>query len=226
MSNRVAQFDGHPLRSYVDPHPGLKGSDKIWGECGMCSGSGVYSGRSSWVWQKGKKVAPWCFDCNGSGRCSLTVATLRKRAKEAAYRRDYADEIEAEASAARAAHKAAEIADAWEQAQAEQARRAALVTGFAGGIGERVRNLPGVVRYANSYDASYGYHKATGMFMVIELDGGQVVKIAGTGNSLFGHDRGDRVKVTGTVKAHENYQGQDQAVLTRAAVAEVDAPAE
>jgi hypothetical protein len=215
---RVARYDGHLLRSYVDPHPGAKASDKVFQACGNCDGSGVYGGYSSWRWQKGNKVAKWCFDCNGSGKYGLTVATLRKRAKEAAYRRDYADEIAAAAAASAAAYLAAELAQAWEEAHAEQARRAALVTGFAGAIGDRVRDLAGVIRFAKTYDASFGFRKATGMFMIIELDNGQVVKLAGTGRSLWGHERGDHVLVTGTVKAHETYEGQEQTVLTRATV--------
>jgi hypothetical protein len=217
-SPRIARHNGRPIPSYVDPYPGQQASDRIAQICGSCDGSGVYSGPSSWIWQKGKRVEKWCFQCNGSGRYSLSVGTLRKRAKEAAYQRDYADEIRAAQEAAWAAVKAAEIAEAWEEAHAEQARRAALVSGFAGEVGERIKGRAGAIRYASTYDASYGYHKAIGAFLIIELDGGQVVKISGTGRSLFGHARGDRVKVTGTVKAHGNYQGQDQAVLTRAAI--------
>jgi hypothetical protein len=219
---RPVAHRGRPLSSYSDPHPGAKGSDKVADACGMCDGGGVYQGYSRITWQRGRgnraQIAPWCFWCNGSGKRFITVATLRKRAKEAAYQRDYAEEIAAAQAAEQAAYAAKAFAKDWDEAHAEQARRAALVTGFAGEVGQRVRGLPGVVRFEKSYDASYGYHRQTGKFLIVELANGQVVKIAGTGGSLFGHERGDRVLVTGTVKAHETYNGQDQTVLTRAAL--------
>jgi hypothetical protein len=217
-SPRPVVHRGRPLSSYVDPFPGLSAKDRVKSLCGYCDGSGIYHGHSSWIWYKGKRAEKWCFQCGGQGHRMVSVASQRRRAKEDAYQRDYADEINAERAAAWAEVAAAQHAEDWDAAHAEQARRAALVSGFAGDIGQRVRNLPGVVKVAKSYDASYGFHSAIGMFLIIALDSGQVLKVSGVGSSLFGHEPGDRVKVSGSVKAHENYNGQDQSVLIRAKV--------
>lgn len=201
----------YELNLYVDPHPGKDRWDRVRSDCVRCGGTGIYS-----------QYHGVCYRCWGrkSDPDGISVNTLRRQAKEKALWAEYGDELRAYHEGIAAANaereKAEELVRAWAEAHAEKERREAMVSGFVGEIGEKVSNLHGVVKVAQTYDASYGYRKATGMFMVVELDDGKVVKIAGTGASLFGPERGDEVLIlSATVKGHENYKGQDQTKLYR-----------
>jgi len=95
-----------PLLSYVDPFPGLLGTDKRCGPCPRCGGSGefgprcVYNGR--------------CFQCHGSGNWNYNVSTHRRWARQEAYQRDYAEEIAAKQHELREAEIAhAQLVNDW-----------------------------------------------------------------------------------------------------------------
>lgn len=219
-----------PLLSYVDPHPGLHGSDRITVrvECDRCGGTGIFT----W-WNQMGKCQGSCFKCWGVGKNAYerAVSSLRREAKADAYARDYADELaalwaETEAANAAAAEAAAaeraaeEFAAAWDAAHAEAARRAALVTGFVGEVGDTLKNLSGVVSFTKVIDGQYG----SSVLMSITLADGKVVKFFGTGSSVWGWDKGDAVTiVSATVKGRENYQGQDATVLTRVKLDDLEA---
>jgi hypothetical protein len=211
------------LHHYVDPYPGRSGSDRVLIECGRCAGTGVYSGHSGYTWQRGQKVAPWCFWCGGSGKREVAVSTVRKQAREQAFHAEYHGEVEAYHAAIAAEYEAKKQAEefeaAWDEAHAEQARRSALVQGYVGEVDEKLTNLHGTVEVAKGYETHFGYRTQYGMFLIIRLHDGRVIKTSGTGLSLFGHERGDEVTIlSGTVRAHESYQGQEQTVLMRTKV--------
>jgi len=213
------------LTTYVDPHPGLKGTDKVAIECGMCR-DGVYTGYSRIHWQNGKGDTTWCFWCNGTNRRYISVSTARRNAKRQAFQAEYAVQIEANRiareTAANVAIAAAKFEAAWDEAHAEQARRAAMVQGFLGEVGDKVATGPGIVQVAKYIEGSW--NRSSSMFIVVKLDSGQVVKTFGSSTTLFGLERGYRVTLTGKVKAQETYQGQDQTVLshTKAEVLDED----
>lgn len=225
----TVRMDGREwtITTYVDPHPDKRGTDKVAVECGMCD-NGVYTGRSGYKWTvRGKGETTWCFHCGGSNRRYRSVSALRREAKVAAVWREHGDTIRAENAAkqaeAWAAQAAKEFAEHWDEAHAEQARRAALVTGFVAEVGEKVDAI-GTVDVATSFEVpSYrGFGSDWKAMVVVTLADGRVVKTSGTGRSLFNVERGDRVRIRGTVKAHGNYRGQDQTVLTRAKVDTVE----
>ncbi|AFN37784.1 hypothetical protein FGG44_gp96 [Mycobacterium phage MacnCheese] len=212
---------------YVDPHPGMAASDRIyWREdCGRCGGSGVYT------WYNGMgKCQGSCFGCWGEGKVerSQSVSTIRKAAREAALFAEHGDAIaEYHNGIARereAADKAAEIAEAWDAAHREQARRAAMNNGTVGEVGERLRNLDAEVVVSTSFErpAFKGYGTDYVKLVVFKLDDGRVLKATSTGTGLYGLDRGDRVKLTGTVKGTGEYKGQMQTVLQRVKVEVVE----
>lgn len=216
------KYDGktYVVTTYVDPYPGHKGTDRIAFRetCTRCGGTGVYR----W-WTQNGEAQGTCFLCCGERTNVRTraVSSLRRDAKVEAVWREHGDAIRAESAAkmaeAEAARVAAEYAAAWDEAHAEQERRAALVTGFVAEVGEKVDAI-GTVTVATKFEReAYRGYGATEMvaLVVIELDGGKVVKAVGTGISLYGVARGDRVRVKGTVKSHATYKGQDQTVLTR-----------
>lgn len=205
------------VTTYVDPYPGLKGTDRAPVECGYCT-NGVYTAPSGYHWENGRGDTTWCFRCNGSNRRYRSVARLRAEAKRDAYAAEFAAEIAAQRAAdeaaANAAIAAARFESAWNEAHAEQARRAALVQGFLGEVGDKI-TATGTVRVAK-YISAPAYNRSASMFVIVELGTGQVVKIFGSSASLFSLDRGYRVTITGKVKAHEAYNGQDQTVLSHA----------
>lgn len=209
------------LNLYVDPHPGKDNSDRVSCACGRCGGSGnvgIY-----WV-ENGV-----CFDCRGSGRGSQSVGTARKHAKADAFHAEYGEEITAYWAAFEAAQEAGRLAKEVEEAHglalAINARKDAQVQGFAAEVGTNVKGLglTGQIAVAKGYESHFGYSTQYGMFLIITLDNGQVVKTSGTGRSLFGLERGDRVAIVGgSVKAHEAYDGQDQTVLIRARLERIE----
>jgi hypothetical protein len=198
-----------PLNLYVDPHPGQAATDRVAVNCDRCGGTG----RVVFEWVDGGR----CWGCFGTGKSTISVTTARKWAKGEAFVAEYNDQIKAywaefEAIQARAAAEA-EFAAAWDEAHAEAARRNALVGGFLGAVGDKV-SVTGTVNVAKYVEAQ-SYNRSSSIFLIVTLDNGQVVKTFGSGASLFSLNRNDRVTLTGAVKAHETYRGQDQTVLIR-----------
>lgn len=109
--------------TYVDPYPGRKGSDRIWSECGKCSGTGSVSwgidvdGVVNYTDGTRRVVSRVCFDCNGVGRTSHLVSSARATARRQAR--------EAEAAAARAVAYVAEQAAKKAETDAKRAEFAA-----------------------------------------------------------------------------------------------------
>lgn len=202
------------LHSYVDPHPGKVGTDRVPTTCGRCGGSGyfncfrhIYAGR--------------CFGCDGTGKDTISVATARKWARSDAFATEYADEIAAywaEFEAAQeVARKAEEFAAHWDEAHAENIRRAALVQGFLAEVGDKIAGVEVTVKVAKYIEGSW--NRSSSMFIIAETAAGQVIKIFGSSNSLFGLQRDDQATITtAKVKAHESWNGQEQTVLSHVKV--------
>jgi hypothetical protein len=210
---------------YIDPRPGMKGTDTITEPCDRCGGRGhmkEYAHVSGGV----------CFECNGSGQQITKVCTLRARTRRHA---------KAEARwLAEAAQREQNITDynyrAWLAAEtahhAEQARLTTLVQGFVATPGVKVTDLAGTVTVSYNYDTTnYATGRAeTGNLLIITLDDGKVVKFASTGTVAFGYypsrdadfhrwTVGERVVITSAkVKSHATYKGQDQTVVTHARI--------
>lgn len=99
-----------------------------------------------------------------------------------------------------------------QQIEAERKAAPKVVSGFVGEIGERVRNISGVATVVSCSENQWG-------------DTTFLVGIADTGHTLvwsasrdLGIERGQRFTITAaTVKAHGEYNGTDQTVITRAA---------
>lgn len=211
----MTKFKGVELATYVDPFPGRKNTDKVQVTCGNCGGDGVYHAPSGYVIRNPRTGGNFrgCFACSGYGYVMRGVQSQRRAAMQAAWWAEVGvAQAEAGREAAIAAQVAAEFAQAWDDAQVEQERRAALVQGFVGQIGDKVSDLTGTVQVAK-YMPSQRYGWSASMFIVVKLDNGQVVKLSGSGESLFGVERGDQVTLRGTVKDQQSYNGQDQTVL-------------
>jgi hypothetical protein len=219
-----------PLLSYVDPHPGLHGSDRVSFSvpCDRCNATGVYR----W-WTHYGQAAGTCFKCFGTTKhvYDRAVVSIRKDAKVEAYARDYAADIAAHHAAQRAAAEAAEAAAAVERAAAEaeaaaaaaaaeEARIASLNNEPVGELGQRVRNIEATIEVSTGYErpSFRGYGTDFVKVVTAKLADGRVVLMKGQANALYGLDKGDQVRITGTVAGFPLYQGQLQTLLQRPAI--------
>ncbi|MGB8404416.1 MAG: hypothetical protein WCE30_10165 [Mycobacterium sp.] len=85
--------------------------------------------------------------------------------------------------------------------------------GFIGQIKERIRNITLALTAVREIDGRYG----TTTLFIGRTGDGHVIKWFASGT--FKYEIGDTLKVeAATVKDHENYQGQDQTVITRAKI--------
>ncbi|MFC9432741.1 hypothetical protein [Nocardia sp. NPDC057030] len=201
---------------YVDPYPGMKGTDHVGVDCGQCGGSGVYHGPTNAMWEYKGVMGPWCFTCGGSGQRSIKVSSARATAKRhATLARKHRDEapIREWLAAERLHHQ---IVKAEAAAYAEQARRDALVGGFVGDIDTKVANLDGVVTRAIEFPAQDYYgNDTTGRRLIITLTDGKVVSWASSSAAaVWSVGEGDAVRITSAiVKKHKNFRGQDETEL-------------
>jgi hypothetical protein len=226
----AAPVRGDDPRVYTDPYPGVRGADRVKEICGKCGGDGIYHAPSGLVIQNpyGRRgdTIKGCFDCMGLGYRIVKVSSIRARIRRAVSA-TLARDADAEAYAAQAAQRAAEeFGSAWDEAHAEQERRAALNNEPAGQPGERIRNVAGTVEVSMSIEVAgfRGYGTDVKRLVVVKLDSGQVIKTFGTARALFGTRRGDSVTITGaTIKEIATYQGQVQTVVSRAVI-RIDVP--
>lgn len=203
----TAAGNTYAVVSYVDPFPGRKGSDVLKSVCGKCHGDKVihYGGLTLQANGVSGRV---CFECMGRGFTTRLVSSARQTARRQAA-------AQTAANAAAADYVNTEVEDAHTEALEEEARRAALVTGFLAEEGVRVRNIKAVVEVNAKFESvsfnGYGVDYKS-MLILREVESGKVIKVV-TGSR--GLERGETVTVSGTVKAHASYHGQDQTVLGR-----------
>lgn len=101
--------------------------------------------------------------------------------------------------------------------KAQQDRAASAAPGFAAPIKTRMREVP--VEITNVYESTrprYAYPYGDEPFQIITMrdrDGHEIVWKTGSIQSV---EPGDQIAMTGTVKAHTQYQGVDQTEISRA----------
>lgn len=102
----------------------------------------------------------------------------------------------------------AAVAAALDRAQAR--REKAAQSEHVGTVGERL-TIPVRVAFVRDLDGHYGPKR------LVKLEDGQgnILVTFATSAWVWEVDRGDELNVTGTVKAHEIYEGSAQTVLTR-----------
>lgn len=223
MTTKTTTFKGQlgvrELKTFIDPHPGKVASDKVAVDCGRCVDRKGYIAGFAHVHHG------ICFKCLGAGVEYVTVGTLRKHAKADAYRVEYAAEIAAAVEAQRQAFITAAEVEAKAAAEAariaEEARLASLVQGFLGNEGDKLTNVRVTINVAKYIEGSW--NRSSSMFIIATTDEGNVLKIFGSSNTLFGLQRGDVTTiVTGKVKKHDWHDGQDQTVLSHVKMAAVE----
>jgi hypothetical protein len=98
-----------------------------------------------------------------------------------------------------------------ERDDAAAAAAAAPVSAHVGAVGDRLRGVSATVSFTRGFPGQFGTS-----YLVVMADGdGNVFKTFGSGEFCYAVDAGDAVVFTGTVKAHESYDGVAQTVLSR-----------
>lgn len=99
-----------------------------------------------------------------------------------------------------------------DRAREASRQEAAQAVDHVGTVGEKV-TLTGVVRTAMRVDG-YTYHSPASVLLVVDC-GSAVAKMTTTAAWAYGVHVGDPLTVTGTVKAHPEWNGTKQTVLAR-----------
>lgn len=112
---------------------------------------------------------------------------------------------------------AASGASAYRHAEMQAERDANRVTGFIAPIGEKIEGVEATIVAVRHIEGDYG----TSTLIVMRAADGHAVKWFASGYHEY--DEGTRVRAKGRVKDHDNYNGEDQTVLTRAKLEVLDA---
>lgn len=206
--------DAQDTKTYTDPHPGKKGTDRLTYTCDKCGGSGKYFQPSS--------MGDRCFRCNGNGSTSRLVSTERRYARQdvSEYnrmqqdRRDNANEIAAE-------HQEQKLYQQWLDAVAVQrdkdAKDAAVTAAHALPAGEKFTEAVTVDR-CSVVDGYYGKSLCM-VFTVDRMDDTEMVWFTNA-HAAYELEPGDRLTLSGTAKDTGTYRGRASAKVTRCKVAD------
>lgn len=212
MKAQTAAGNEYEVVEYADPFPGKLGSDLVRDTCAKCSGTGVVNwGNVTYV--VGGVEDRHCFDCNGKGYTTRKVSSARSTARRQAKAATLRNYQEADWEAERPAREAAEREAAHELALQEEARRNNKAKGFLGAEGERLRNLNAQVTGIYTYEARDFRTGQPTTNVVVKFDVLGKVAVWFTGWTTL--EVGNFVSLTGTVKALNTRDGEEQTILTR-----------
>lgn len=204
--------------AYEDPCPGMVGTQTVKEECGACGGTGVYQGPSghSFYTPATGGVNTGCFKCQGRGYFNTKVSSIRARAKRQIKALNAQAAADADYAAEAPAREAAKLAADWDAALAEQARRAAKPKGYVAEVGARLRKVAAQVTMVRTFE-KYNYVTGApeqGSVVKFTIDGKTAIWFTG----WVSLEEGQTVTLSGTVKAHNTRDGEEQTVLTRCIV--------
>lgn len=208
---------------YVDPYPGRKGSDIVSEDCGWCSGTGVYTGKSGYQFYTPATggVNTGCFHCTGLGHYNRKVSSIRATARRRVNSTNQRRADAADMAETWAAEAAVRLAKDWDEALEEEARRAAAPKGFWGEVDDVV-NLTATVRKATTYEGQNymtGSPELKGLVIFTNAAGQPAIYYTTTTQAAkFEEDHTYTIKAT--VKKHgaDSRTGDDQTVVTRVSI--------
>lgn len=194
-------------------------------ECDRCNGKGIYYIGVC----NGQLVPSWvdqgvCFKCGGSGKVIskwkeytpeyAEKLEARRRAKAEAQAKAYAEE-QAQREAERKAKEEAERIERERQEAEEKARKA--ISHHIGEVGEKV-DLDAVLEKRAWFDVPSfrGFGTDTMYVFTFRDDAGNAL-VWKTSRGLA-IESGTKVRLTGTIKAHDEYKDEKQTILTRCKV--------
>ena len=193
--------------------------------CDRCDGKGIYYIGVN----NGQLVPSWvdqgvCFKCAGAGKVKgkwkeytpeyAEKLEAKRRAKAEAQARQYAEE-QAQREAERKAKEEAERIEKERVEAQERARKA--ISQHVGQIGDKI-DLDVVLEKRAWFDVPSFRGFGTDTMYVFTLrdqQGNALVWKTGVG---LVHETGTKVHLTGTIKDHNEYDGEKQTVLTRCKV--------
>lgn len=206
-----------------------KNGTKVWKElvqCPRCGGHGLY-----FVGVMNDRLIPAqpdhgkCYQCGGSGKIwdKVYEYTPEHEAELEAKRQKRAEEQAAQIDAERKARE--------ERAKAEEARKAAIAAEkashvYVGEIGKKIE-MDVTIAFETSYGTIYGRQYIIGMrdadnnLLVWKTNTGSLAiekMVEKNGRTMVEYDcanKGDKVTIKGTIKAHQEYKGEKQTILTR-----------
>lgn len=188
--------------------------------CDRCGGDGVYKWGamiSSTGSDHRPQYAGVCYKCNGEGRVFTTwiERTPEYQAKLDAKRAAKLAKVHAQVEQERAEREAALAKEREEREAAEKARKA--VSQYVGSVGDKVQ-VECTLLYSASYEVpSFRGFGTTTMYCHAFRDGDGNKLVWKTGTPI-GVDKDAAVTIRGTVKGHDEYDGERQTVLTRCKV--------
>lgn len=184
------------------PPDGIEKMEKTYEKvtCGRCSGSGIFY----WATFQGHDSGE-CFKCAGSGLISVRTFTPEHRAKLDAQKakRDAKKAQEAREAFAFETERAAEMATLREVQNSS-------FDFIAGEVGETVE-VEGKVAFQKVIDSQYG----SSLLMIVRVDFEHEVKMFTTANWAWATNVGDSVRIRGTIKAQDIYEGRKATQLTK-----------
>lgn len=194
-------------------------------ECDRCNGKGIY-----YIGVCNGQLVPShvdqgvCFKCGGSGKVQgkwkeytpeyAEKLEARRRAKAEAQAKAYAEE-QAQREAERKAKEEAERIERERQEAEEKARKA--ISQHVGEVGDKV-DLDVVLEKRAWFDVpSFRGFGTDTMYVFTFRDeaGNALVWKTSSGLEI---ESGTKVRLTGTIKAHDEYMDEKQTVLTRCKV--------
>lgn len=218
--------------AYIQPHPTLKGEDKVKEPCMKCSGTGTYQGPTPWqreeVRADGTAVYhPYCFQCDGKGYRELLVASIRARESRAVRKHnDTVSQAHEQLPQIIQAQMEEELAQKEREAQAQKAldHHQATIDKLNTEMpeGQRISHIPVEVTSIREYwkegwnpwDAPQLTRAIT--FTMKASPGAQPLVWFSAGAGAFRLEEGQEGTLAATVKKHDTYREEVQTTITRA----------
>lgn len=211
-----------------------KNGTKVWKvtvDCDKCGGTGIYTWGA--VINGVPQYAGTCYKCDGYGKIVRQV-------------REYTPEHEAEleskrqAKAQKRAEAYAERARLEEQRRAEEAKAAEerrkayeaqkAVSQYQGEVGDKIK-IEIVESHTGHYETRFGFTTKYMNVHIMKDAAGNVYTWhtecglgyeteKGNYESWHGIEEGERFTLAGTIKAHNEYKGEKQTVMTRCKISQ------
>lgn len=156
--------------------------------------------------------------CKDGERAQQAIAWARATTENTDYIYNLRTVLSAPSVVMKMAGIAASAISAWDRAMSREteraARRAASCSKHQGAVGEKV-SFTGEVVMVRGCESQWG---TTTMIKLIDTSGNIYTWFASGGKDVA---RGEHYTVTGTVKKHDTYNGEEQTVVTRCKIVEV-----
>lgn len=231
---RVAErrAEAGSLRTYADPHPGMKGADQVWQPCARACTNGYYMAPSSMSWEAvtvdgEHKSGTLCFGCNGDGGYYVKVSSVRARVRRQVT--EHNAHVRAHLDAAEDVVRR-EMADEQHEADeraAAEARRSEAEAALEGlpEAGEKLADITATVEFFTTFETEgFGYYsgmETKAVLKMVDARGRIYVWVTGSMKAFDLGRVGTVVTIRkATVKCSRVYRDEAQVELSRPTLVE------